>query len=54
MRLILLTLAIFYSAHVNTDKADVVDVSYNCKKTCSISVTVVHADDGFDHYADRK
>jgi hypothetical protein len=53
MRLILFTLAIFYSTVVNAGKADVVDVSYKCKKTCSFSVTVVHADDGWDHYADR-
>lgn len=35
-------------------EADVVDVKANCRSSsvCDFSVTVKHADDGWDHYAD--
>jgi hypothetical protein len=35
-------------------EADVIDVTVNCRNdsVCDFSVTVRHADDGWDHYAD--
>ncbi len=35
-------------------EADVVDVTVNCRSNsiCDFSVTVRHADEGWDHYAD--
>ena len=35
-------------------EADVIDVTVNCRSdsVCDFSVTVRHADDGWDHYAD--
>ena len=36
-------------------EADVVDVTVNCRSdsVCDFSVTVRHADEGWDHYADK-
>lgn len=32
---------------------DVLDVKYQCQQTCTFSVTVQHADTGWEHYANR-
>lgn len=35
-------------------EADVLEVDVSCSgETCRFSVTVTHADDGWDHYADK-
>jgi hypothetical protein len=34
-------------------EADVVDVKAGCEASCTFYVTVRHADEGWDHYADR-
>ncbi len=38
---------------ISAGEADVTEVSYECNSTCSFSVTVVHADEGRDHFANR-
>ncbi len=41
------------SAKSYSGEADVVDVKYQCKDSCSFAVTVRHDDDGWKHYANR-
>lgn len=34
-------------------EADVMEVTFNCDTLCAFQVTILHADEGWDHYADR-
>ncbi len=48
----LLLSALLYSPLLLAGKADVLDVRVKCDGLCRFSVTVQHADSGWDHYAD--
>ncbi|WP_027856495.1 hypothetical protein [Marinobacterium jannaschii] len=41
------------SAGLLAGEADVVDVKVNCASSCTIKVTVLHQDEGWEHYVDR-
>ena len=49
----LFTAALLLSPLAQAGKADVMKVRVKCTDTCSFSVTVKHADDGWDHYANE-
>jgi len=52
---ILLAISLAFALPVLAGEADVVDVTAKCRSNsvCDFSVTVRHADEGWDHYADR-
>ena len=54
-RLLLIAASFIFLSQTVAGEADVVDVSANCRSdpVCDFHVTVRHADDGWDHYADR-
>jgi hypothetical protein len=51
----LLLITLLYTTDLFAGKPEVVDVKVNCpiKNHCNFSVTLRHADTGWDHYADR-
>lgn len=57
MQIHVFAVAVFLAtlATAEADEADVVDVTANChsNSVCDFNVTVRHADEGWDHYADR-
>ena len=53
LRKLVTLVLVVYSISITAGEADIVDVTYKCESACSFSATVVHADDGWDHYADR-
>lgn len=49
-----LTLLLFlFSPALLAGKADVIDVKVRCSTTCTFSVTLKHADTGWEHYANE-
>lgn len=54
-RALLAPLALSLVSTVVADEADVVDVEVSCaaRSVCDFRVTVRHADEGWEHYADR-
>ena len=52
---VLALLALSFHAPLVADEADVVDVEVSCDADsgCDFHVTVLHADEGWEHYADR-
>ena len=54
-RLFLIATSFVFLSQAFAGEADVVDVTANCRSNsvCDFNVTVRHADDGWDHYADR-
>ena len=50
-----LTLVLLPGTQILANEADVLDVKVECSKknVCNFDVTVKHADEGWDHYADR-
>lgn len=55
IRSLFLITSLLVTAAVFSGEADVVAVDFVCHddSTCDFSVTVRHADDGWEHYADR-
>ena len=54
-RLSLIATSLLFLSQAFAGEADVVDVTANCRgnSVCDFAVTVRHADDGWEHYADR-
>ena len=54
-RLSLIATSLLFLSQAFAGEADVVDVTANChsNSVCDFAVTVRHADDGWEHYADR-
>jgi hypothetical protein len=55
MRLKAIFFLITISAQLSAGEADILDVAMDCndENVCTLSVTVAHEDEGWDHYADR-
>ncbi len=49
----LVILCLLFSPALFAGKADVVDVKVTCSGSCTFNVTVIHADSGWDHYANE-
>ena len=54
-RLFLIATSLLFLPQAFAGEADVVDVTANCRgdSVCDFAVTVRHADDGWEHYADK-
>ena len=49
----LLLLLWLSSSALYAAKADVIDATVSCNRSCTFHVTVRHADSGWDHYANQ-
>ena len=53
MTRIMLVLLLTLSAPVQAGEVKIVDVRVECPATCTFLVTLEHADEGWNHYADQ-
>jgi hypothetical protein len=49
----IVALSLMLSAAVRAGEVTIVDVRVECPSTCTFSVTLEHADEGWNHYADQ-